>query len=89
MRVRMAAGVDVAKGVDVDVDVGVDLRGFHARVAGHLMLPAGRTFSAQPLTRLFMSLHFIPGRSGCVRPVAVHVGRAGVAEEVAGAGSGL
>ena len=56
----MAAGVDVAEGVDVDV--GVDLRGFHARVAEQFLDVAD------------------------VGPAAVHVGRAGVAEEVAGAG---
>ena len=57
---RVAAGVDFAEGVDVDV--GVDLGGFEAGVAEHFLDVAD------------------------VGSAPVHVGGAGVAEEVAGAG---
>ena len=57
--VRMAAGVYLPQGVDVDV--GVDLRGFHPGMAEHFLHVAD------------------------VRPTPMHVGGAGVAEEVTGA----
>ena len=57
---RVAAGMNLSKGVDVDV--GVNLRGFHPGMAEHFLDVAD------------------------VCPTSMHVGGAGVTEEVAGAG---
>ena len=61
--VWMAAGMDFAQGVDVDV--GVDLGGFHPLVTEHLMLPSGRTSSRHVALLLSISLRSVPARSGC------------------------